>query len=99
MRFDEQWWPRSAVSPGLPHNERSEPKLMTSLQDGTIPIANAAARDWNSFLRREPFVLDQEQTARSIEGKRILVTGAGGWIGSALTRSIADFAPSQLVLL
>jgi FlaA1/EpsC-like NDP-sugar epimerase len=76
---------------------------MTSLPDGTHPIAiNSAAYDayeWNSFLRREPFALDQELTAASIEGKRILVTGAGGWIGSALTRSIAEFAPKQLVLL
>ena len=73
---------------------------MTSLPGGTHTIAtNSAAYEWNSFLRREPLVLDQELTAASIEGKRILVTGAGGWIGSALTRSIAEFAPRQLVLL
>ena len=43
--------------------------------------------------------LDHTQTAASLEGKRIMVTGAGGWIGSALTRSIAKFAPRQMVLL
>jgi FlaA1/EpsC-like NDP-sugar epimerase len=43
--------------------------------------------------------LDHRQTAASLEGKRILITGAGGWIGSALTRSIAGFAPKQMVLL
>jgi FlaA1/EpsC-like NDP-sugar epimerase len=100
MRFEGQWWPQFPVSFGVPHNGRSEPKRMTSLPDGTHPIAtNSAAHEWNSFLRREPFALDQELTAASIEGKRILVTGAGGWIGSALTRSIAEFAPRQLVLL
>ncbi len=84
----------------LPHNGRSEPKRMTSLPDGTHPIAkNSALYEWSSFLCREPLVLDQELTAASIEGKRILITGAGGWIGSALTRSMAEFAPSQVVLL
>jgi FlaA1/EpsC-like NDP-sugar epimerase len=73
---------------------------MTSLPDGSPPIATSpAAYDWDGFLGREPFVLDEERTAASIEGKRILVTGAGGWIGAALTRSIAEFRPRQLVLL
>jgi len=82
------------------HNGRSEPKRMTTLPDGTHPKAtDSAAHEWNSFLCRAPLVLDQERTAASIEGKRILVTGAGGWIGSALTRSIAEFGPRQLVLL
>ena len=60
---------------------------------------NSAVYEWESFLRREPMSLDHAQTAAALEGKRILVTGAGGWIGSALTRSIAGFAPRQLVLL
>jgi FlaA1/EpsC-like NDP-sugar epimerase len=73
---------------------------MTSLLDGIRTIAtNPAAYEWGSFLGREPFSLDKEQTAASLEGKRILVTGAGGWIGSGLIRSIAEFAPRQLVLL
>jgi FlaA1/EpsC-like NDP-sugar epimerase len=73
---------------------------MTTIPDGTSPLAiNLADYEWDSFLRRRPLALDQAQTAASLEGKRILVTGAGGWIGSALTRSIAEFAPRQLVLL
>jgi FlaA1/EpsC-like NDP-sugar epimerase len=86
---------------GLPHNGRDEPKRdMTTLPDGTIPVTTkSAAYEWDGFLHRQPLALDREQTAASIAGKRILVTGAGGWIGSALTRSIAEFAPRQMVLL
>jgi FlaA1/EpsC-like NDP-sugar epimerase len=101
MRFEGQWWPRFPVSRGLPHNGKSEPKRkMTTLPDGTSSVpTNPAAYEWESFLRREPIALDHAQTAAALEGKRILVTGAGGWIGSALTRSIAEFAPRQMVLL
>ena len=54
---------------------------------------------WDSFLDRAPMALDHAQAAASLAGKRILITGAGGWIGSALTRGIAEFAPSHVVLL
>ena len=54
---------------------------------------------WDFFLRRPPLVPDRTRYAASFENKRILVTGAGGWIGSALTRALAEFAPSQLILL
>ncbi len=71
-----------------------------TLPEGTSSEAtNSAVYEWESFLRREPMSLDHAQTAAALEGKRILITGAGGWIGSALTRSIAGFAPGQLVLL
>ncbi|MDT7815774.1 MAG: hypothetical protein QOJ42_5690 [Acidobacteriaceae bacterium] len=73
---------------------------MTNLPDGTSSVAtNPAVYEWEGFLRREPMALDHTQTAASLEGKRVMVTGAGGWIGSALTRSIAKFAPRQMVLL
>ena len=73
---------------------------MMSLPNGSFSIpTDSATYEWNKFLGREPLVIDQELTAAAIEGKRILVTGAGGWIGSALTRSIAEFSPRQLVLL
>ncbi|MGB8539715.1 MAG: polysaccharide biosynthesis protein [Acidobacteriaceae bacterium] len=71
---------------------------MTTFPDGTVET-NSGVYEWESFLRREPIALDHVQTAASLEGKRILVTGAGGWIGSSLTRSIARFAIGQLVLL
>ncbi len=54
---------------------------------------------WDTFLDRDPLMLDREPAAASLEGKRILVTGAGGSIGSALTCALAGFAPGQLILL
>ena len=59
----------------------------------------STASAWENFLQRPPLILDQAKAASSLAGKRILVTGAGGWIGSALTKAIAGFAPQHLVLL
>jgi FlaA1/EpsC-like NDP-sugar epimerase len=91
MRFEGQWWPRFPVTFGVPHNGKNEPKRnMMTLPDETSSVTtNPAVYEWESFLRRKPIAQEHAQTAAAVEGKRILVTGAGGWIGSALTRSIA----------
>jgi len=51
------------------------------------------------LLGRPQAVLDRDAMARLIRGRRILVTGAGGTIGSELTRQIAAFAPTRLILV
>jgi FlaA1/EpsC-like NDP-sugar epimerase len=61
-------------------------------------VTNVAG-EWQSFLQRAPLTIDRADATASIGGKRILVTGAGGWIGSALAAAIAGLAPQQLVLL
>jgi FlaA1/EpsC-like NDP-sugar epimerase len=54
---------------------------------------------WVNFLGRQPFGIDRQRAAAALDGKTVLITGAGGWIGSALAASIAGFAPDHLLLL
>ena len=51
------------------------------------------------LLGREPVQLDEAGIGAVLRGKTVLITGAGGSIGSELCRQVARFAPARLVLL
>lgn len=55
--------------------------------------------DIEDILGRDPVVLDNNKIGNLIENKTILVTGAGGSIGSELCRQIIKYNPSKLVML
>lgn len=61
-----------------------------------IPIRDI---DINDLLRRDPIELDCTAISELIRDRRVLVTGAGGSIGSEICRQLARFAPASLVLL
>jgi FlaA1/EpsC-like NDP-sugar epimerase len=59
-------------------------------------IRNVSIED---VLRRDPIQLDQSALSETMEGSTVLITGAGGSIGSELARQVAAFKPGQVVLL
>jgi len=65
------------------------------VEDG-VQIRPVAIED---LLGRPQTVLDRDGMERLIRGRRVLVTGAGGTIGSELVRQIAAFGPAHLGLL
>ncbi len=65
-------------------------------EQGTLQLQPIAIED---LLNRRQVSLDRAGMERLIAGKRVLVTGAGGSIGSELARQAASFAPSSLMLL
>ncbi len=61
--------------------------------------ATIRAVDIEDLLGREPVVLAQDHLTPFVRGKRVMITGAGGSIGSELCRQVARFAPDGLILV
>ena len=68
------------------------------LIDGRVSIQQVRDVDLNDLLGREPIALDEARISHYLRGKCVLVTGAGGSIGSEICRQVARFAPGKLVL-
>lgn len=69
------------------------------LLDETVRIDSVREVQIEDLLRRDVIDTDINEVERFIKGKRILVTGSGGSIGSELCRQILKFKPKELVLL
>lgn len=72
---------------------------VTDIAQGRITINDIKDLDIDDLLGRQPVEPDPVLMAQKITGKRILVTGAGGSIGSELCRQIIRLSPSSLILL
>ena len=83
-------------SVGVPVNN------MPSIEDifsGDVTVSDFQEIDIADLLGRPEVVLDQKELNLYFKGKTILVTGAGGSIGSEICRQIARFSPKRLLLL
>lgn len=67
--------------------------------DGRVGLADVRPVDERDLLGRHEITTNVEQIAGYLTGKRVLVTGAGGSIGSELCRQIHRFGPAKLVML
>ena len=69
-----------------------------SLIDGRVTVNSIRDVDIEDLLGREPVELDAEAIRSYLAGKRVLVTGSGGSIGSEICRQLLRFGVAQLFL-
>ena len=78
-------------------------KVMTvpsfdDIVSGKVTVSQLRRVELDDLLGRDPVVLDSAVLSSILSGKVVMVTGAGGSIGSELCRQIARFHPARLVL-
>ena len=66
---------------------------------GKVSVNRLREVEITDLLRRQPAQIDRERVERSLKGKKVFVTGAGGSIASELCRQIARWNPVSLFLL
>ena len=69
--------------------------------DGKSDLSHTQLREVNieDLLPRDKIEIDLEAVREQLTGKRILITGAAGSIGSEIVRQVAQFAPERMVLI
>lgn len=77
-------------------------RVLPSLQelaDGRVAVSRLRSVKLEDLLRRERVKLDDEGISSIIRGRRVLVTGAGGSIGSEICRQVLRHSPAKLLTL
>ena len=75
------------------------PELSDNTWTGTLPKGAIKEVQIEDLLGRDPIQINMKKIAPHLEGKRVLITGAAGSIGSEIMRQVAMFNPYQLVLI
>jgi FlaA1/EpsC-like NDP-sugar epimerase len=77
-------------------------KTLPALEDiasGHVQVSDLRPIDVEDLLGRDPVTPDMDLLAANVRGKTVMITGAGGSIGSELTRQLLMLGPKTLVLL
>jgi FlaA1/EpsC-like NDP-sugar epimerase len=69
------------------------------LIDGRVTVSQIRPVEINDLLGREAVELDCQSLAKFLKGRRVLITGAGGSIGSEMCRQVVPFGPAKLILV
>ena len=69
------------------------------VMSGNLHVQQLRNVEIEDLLGRDPVELDQTLIEKQLRGKRILVTGAGGSIGSEISRQVSSFRPKELIIL
>lgn len=84
------------------HTTEAEVKMLPGIYDlveGNITVNEIRDVQVEDLLMREPVKIDLEEICGYLKGQVVLVTGAGGSIGSELCRQIISFEPKKLILI
>lgn len=72
---------------------------MDQLATGKVKVSQLRSVEIQDLLGREPVELETDNIRQLLQGTVVMVTGAGGSIGAELSRQIASFNPTRLLLL
>ena len=75
------------------------PTNIDDVMSGNLHVQQLRNVEIEDLLGRDPVQLDQTMIEKQLRGKKILVTGAGGSIGSEICRQVAKFKPKEIVIL
>lgn len=83
-------------------NTKVKTQILPKIEDiisGKVSVNQFRDVQVEDLLGREPIELDIDSIAESITNQTVLVTGAGGSIGSEICRQVSKFDPSKIILL
>lgn len=72
---------------------------VADLMEGRVQVSQIRNVDIEDLLGREPVKLDTDQIGAQLRDQCVVVTGAGGSIGSEICRQVAAFAPRRMILI